>query len=161
MEEKKKIFIERIGVRTEKMGYSPLAGRILGVLLLVEPPYMSFEELCEYLSASKSSISTNLNLLMKDGIGMVEYFTMPGDRKRYFRISVQNWMCHLDKIPDEFEFSNALLIDILAYRKEHHLEVSLTNELERISSFYQFMMKKLPMLIEEWEEYNRNQNKPN
>ena len=36
-------------------------------------------------------------LLMKDDIGMVEYFTFPGDRKRYFKISIENWKEHLDQ----------------------------------------------------------------
>lgn len=160
MEDKKKIFIEKIGVRTEKMGFSPLAGRLFGALLLADPPYMTFEELCEYLSASKSSISTNLNLLMKNGVCMIEYFTLPGDRKRYFRISVKNWMAHLDKIPDEFEYSNQMLSEILEYRKEHKLEEQFTQDLEQILSFYKFILKKLPLLIEEWEQLSQQQNKP-
>ena len=100
MENQQKIFIEKIGVKTEKMGYSPLSGRILGALLLAEPPYMTFDYLCEFLSASKSSISNNLNVLMKEGVNMIEYFTIPGDRKRYFKISFENWNKHLKNIPD-------------------------------------------------------------
>ena len=98
MENQQKIFIEKIGVKTEKMGDSPLSGRILGALLLAEPPYMTFDYLCESLSASKSSISNNLNVLMKEGVNMIEYFTIPGDRKRYFKISFENWNKHLKNI---------------------------------------------------------------
>lgn len=161
MENQQKEFIEKIGVRTERMGYSPLAGRIIGALLFVEPPYMTFEDLCEYLSASKSSISTNLNLLMKDDIGMVEYFTFPGDRKRYFKISIENWKEHLDQCTEDFEFSDKLLKDILVYRKENKLEEELTKNLEVISSFYQFMLKKLPTLVEEWKQLCKEQIKTN
>jgi DNA-binding transcriptional regulator GbsR (MarR family) len=155
MENQQKHFIEKIGVKTEKMGYSPLSGRILGALLLAEPPYMTFEDLCDYLSASKSSISTNLNILMKEGINMIEYFTVPGDRKRYFRISFQNWNNHLKNIPDEFQFSNELLSDIVNYRSEKNLNTEFTNNIQKILSFYEFMLERLPSLIEEWEKNNQ------
>lgn len=161
MENQQKHFIEKIGVKTEKMGYSPLSGRILGALLLAEPPYMTFEDLCDYLSASKSSISTNLNILMKEGINMIEYFTVPGDRKRYFKISIENWKEHLDQCTEDFEFSDKLLKDILVYRKENKLEEELTKNLEVISSFYQFMLKKLPTLVEEWKQLCKEQIKTN
>ncbi|MCO5247521.1 MAG: hypothetical protein M9887_01015 [Chitinophagales bacterium] len=158
MEEQKKIFIEKIGVKTENHGHSPLAGRIIGTLLLADPSYMTFEELCDYLSASKSSISTNLKLLMSESIAMVEYFTLPGDRKRYFRISVQGWQSHLDKIPDEFEYGNQLLTDIIQYRIENHLDENFTKELKEIVSFYRFIIAKLPLLKEEWEQLKLKNN---
>lgn len=158
MEEKKKIFIEKVGVKTEQFGHSPLSGRIIGTLLLAEPAYMTFEELCEYLSASKSSISTNLKFLMSENINMVEYFTQPGDRKRYFKISIANWKKHLGKIPDEFEYGNRLLGDIISYRKENRLDENFTKELEEIASFYQFIIAKLPLLKEEWENLKTTNN---
>lgn len=152
MESQQKIFIEKIGVRTEKMGYSPLSGRILGALLLAEPPYMTFEDLCEYLSASKSSISNNLNILMKEGINMIEYLTVPGDRKRYFKISFENWNKHLRNIPDEFQFSNELISEIVIYRNAQNLDSNFTKDLQKILSFYEFMLERIPSLIEEWEQ---------
>lgn len=155
MNDKKKIFIEKIGVRVEKMGYSPVAGRIFGTLLLAEPPHMTFDELCEALSASKSSISTNLNFLMKDSDSIVEYFTLPGDRKRYFKISTTNWKSHLNMIPEEFKNSNQLLQEILSYRTEYKLEESFTKDLQEILSFYQFMESHLPKLYAEWEAQNQ------
>ncbi|HUH75386.1 MAG TPA: hypothetical protein VLZ75_13410 [Chitinophagales bacterium] len=152
MENRQKVFIEKIGVRTEKMGYSPLSGRILGALLLADPPHMTFDHICTYLSASKSSISNNLNILMRDGVNMIEYFTVPGDRKRYFRISLQNWSKHLKDMPQEFEYSNELLSDIIEYRTENKLESKFTTDLEKILSFYNFMLERLPSLINEWEQ---------
>ena len=154
MEEQKKIFIERIGQRIEKMGFPALSGRLFTALLLADPPYMTFEELCECLSASKSSVSTNLKMMMNSGQGIVEYFTLPGDRKRYFRISVHNWLERLNRIPDEFEFSRQSLQDVLTYRQEQQLDEEFTQKLETIFSFYQFIMVKLPALVEEWRQLN-------
>ncbi len=148
------IFIEKIGVRIEKMGYSPLSGRIFGALLLANPPHLTFDELCSLLSASKSSISNNLKILMRPDTGVVEYFTLPGERKRYFRINTQNWIEQINSIPQEFKISYQLLEEIMAYRKTNNLNTHFTNELEKIHSFYKFMVQKLPLLFEEWEKQN-------
>lgn len=151
MEDKKKIFVEKIGVKTEKMGYSPIAGRIVGTLLLAEPPYMTFEELCESLSASKSTISTNLNFLMSNEKGIIEYFTLPGDRKRYFKISHENWLNHICNIPDEIETGTHLLKDILKYRVENNLDPEFTKGCEKVFSFHLFLSEKIVELADEWK----------
>ena len=64
----------------------PLGARILATLILDGcRTGITFEDLVERLGASKSSISTNLNLLLK--IGKITYYTLPGDRKKYFKPS--------------------------------------------------------------------------
>jgi len=78
--------VEKIGIVYEKAGHTPMAGRIVGVLFLSEPPYKSFDELVKALSASKSAISNGLNLLI--AMGLVEYETFSGDRKRYFKLNL-------------------------------------------------------------------------
>jgi DNA-binding transcriptional regulator GbsR (MarR family) len=62
----------------------PLAGRILGTLIVDGcKTGLTFESLVEKMGASKSSISTNLNLLLK--MEKITYFTKAGDRKKYFK----------------------------------------------------------------------------
>ena len=64
--------------------YPPLAARILGVLIIDGcKSGLTFEALVEKLAASKSSISTNLKLLLK--MEKIYYFTLLGDRKKYFK----------------------------------------------------------------------------
>jgi len=155
LDQKKKIFIEKIGVRVEQMGHPPLSGRLFGALLLADPPYLTFAQLCETLSASKSSISNSLNFLMQDNASVVEYFTQPGDRKRYFKISTENWKKHLNNIPVEFEINNQILKEILNYREQHQLDQEFTQDLKEILSFYQYIVKKLPQLFEEWNQSNK------
>ena len=82
-EEKRKL-IEEIGVHFEQVHQlSPLAARIYAVLILSPNDGHTFEEIMEITKASKSSVSTQLNLLLQ--LRKVEYFTKSGDRKRYFR----------------------------------------------------------------------------
>ena len=71
-------FIEDIGLYFERLGLPRMAGKILGVLLISDPPAQSITEIGEKLNASKSSISTMSRLLLevsgdwfegKDGAG--------------------------------------------------------------------------------------------
>lgn len=76
--------VELFGIHFEtNYNLPPLAGRILGTLIVDSKQGVTFDTLVEKLSASKSSISTNLNLLLK--MGKIVYYTLSGDRKKYFR----------------------------------------------------------------------------
>ena len=82
----KKQLIEELGLYFEKKhGLPPLAARIYAIMVLSSLDGYSFEELMEITKACKSSVSTNLNLLLQ--LKFVEYYTRPGERKRYFRSS--------------------------------------------------------------------------
>jgi len=83
--EKQKELIEAIGQHMERQGYPPVAGRILGLLIVMDKEEYTFDEIVEEMQISKSSASNALkNLELRNAI---EYVTYPGDRKRYFRIS--------------------------------------------------------------------------
>lgn len=77
--------IEMFGNHFEKLyNIPPLAARILGTLIIDGcKTGLTFESLIEKIGASKSSISTNLNLLLK--MDQISYITKPGDRKKYFK----------------------------------------------------------------------------
>ena len=64
----KRHFIEDISLYFEQMGLPRMAGRVLGVLLIAEPPQQSLNDLCEMLQASKSSVSTTTRLLIEMGL---------------------------------------------------------------------------------------------
>lgn len=92
--EQKKKLIEEAGIYFEKRhNLPPLAARIYGIMVLSSLEGYTFEELMEITQASKSSVSTNLNLLRQ--LKFVEYYTKPAERKRYFRSSgsfIQNML---------------------------------------------------------------------
>ena len=77
--------IEMFGIHFESVfDISPLAGRILGMLIVDGcRTGLTFENLIDKIGASKSSISTNLNLLLK--MEKITYFTIAGDRKKYYK----------------------------------------------------------------------------
>lgn len=82
---KQRQLIEEIGKNLEKEGFQPIAGRILGLLMVMDKEEYAFEEITEELRISKSSASNALrNLEIRE---YIEYFTVPGKRKRYFKIA--------------------------------------------------------------------------
>lgn len=84
MNSKKQHLIEELGVHFENVHQiSPLAARIYALMVLASVEGHSFEEIVEITGASKSSVSTQLNLLLQ--LKKVDYFTKSGDRKRYFK----------------------------------------------------------------------------
>ena len=92
----KKRLIEEVGLHfQEGHNLSPLAGRIFALLVLSKKKGFSFEQMVEITGASKSSVSTNINLLVQ--MKFVEYYTKPGDRKRFFRMTKNNLRVSLEE----------------------------------------------------------------
>ncbi|GAB1449953.1 hypothetical protein MASR2M47_00090 [Draconibacterium sp.] len=83
-----KELVEELGRYYDKEGLQPIVGRILGLLIVMDKEQFTFEEIVEELNISKSSASNALkNLEIR---GDIEYLTLPGDRKRYFRFRRRN-----------------------------------------------------------------------
>ncbi|ADF50654.1 MAG: transcriptional regulator [Zunongwangia sp.] len=109
-EEKKKL-IEEVGLHFEKAKQmSPLAARIYAIMILSPYDGHTFDEILEMTCASKSSVSTQLNLLLQ--LKKVEYFTKSGDRKRYFRASksylINTLKEDLERVKEEIALINKI-----------------------------------------------------
>jgi DNA-binding transcriptional regulator GbsR (MarR family) len=129
----KEELIEMFGVHFETINnMPPLAARILGTLIVdCCRTGMTFEELVERMSASKSSVSTNLNLLLK--MGKITYYTIAGDRKKYFKpCPFSERMTNYLKV---IEFEKNIIDRMTAYReKTANCEEERCN-LENIKSY--------------------------
>lgn len=117
MEDEKNELIELFGIHFENLySISPLGGRILATLVIDGcKSGLTFDELVEKMQASKSSVSTNLNLLLKTN--KIEYITLKGDRKKYFKAAplsqrLKNYLTIVD--------GEKMLIDkLMHYRKKN------------------------------------------
>jgi DNA-binding transcriptional regulator GbsR (MarR family) len=72
------------------MGLPRMAGRVLGVLLICDPPEQSLTDLSEILQASKSSMSTTTRLLVE--MGLIERVPSPVPRQVYFQFRSGGWV---------------------------------------------------------------------
>jgi DNA-binding transcriptional regulator GbsR (MarR family) len=85
-----KHFIEDISLYFEQMGLPRMAGRVLGVLLISDPPEQSLNDLTEVLQASKSSMSTTARLLSE--MGLIERVSSAKPREAAFRFKPGGWV---------------------------------------------------------------------
>ena len=83
-------FVEDMGIIYEQMGLYRMAGRVIGWLLICDPPQQSPKELAAVLDASKGAISTMVRWL--EDSGLVERLRFPGERSTYYRIKPGAWL---------------------------------------------------------------------
>ncbi|MGH8875733.1 MAG: GbsR/MarR family transcriptional regulator [Stackebrandtia sp.] len=83
-------YADEIGLYFESHGLPRIPGRILGWLLVCEPPHQSAEELAEALSVSRGSISMAVNSGIRSGF--VVRHPVPGQRRTYYRLRPGFWL---------------------------------------------------------------------
>ena len=77
---KERKFAGEVGVLLGQMGMPPAFGRLLGWLLICDPPAQTSAQLSEALGLSKGSVSTGMRMLER--AGLVHRVPMPGGRLR-------------------------------------------------------------------------------
>jgi len=86
-------FIEDIGLFFEQAGMPRMAGRILGVLLICNPPAQSIGEIAEKLKASKSAVSIMARMAVENGL--VERAASPLPRRDYYQFKPGGWVVYM------------------------------------------------------------------
>ena len=140
-------FVEEVGLLFEQLGGTRMEGRIMGWLLICDPPQQSAGELGGALMASKGSISTATRQLIQ--MGVVERVSLPGKRRDYFVIKqdsmdklIQRRMAVMTEFRRLFERGLELL-DGKAPEVRRRLEI--------IHAMYAFFEKEMPDLMARWE----------
>jgi DNA-binding transcriptional regulator GbsR (MarR family) len=142
-----KHFIEDISLYFEQMGLPRMAGRVLGVLLISDPPAQSLTDLCEILQASKSSVSTTTRLLTE--MGLIERVASPVPRQVYFQFKSGGWVVFIRQ--------RLRLWASLHQIAEHGLELlrdrdpGLRERLQEAHDMFSLSEEELPALLERVE----------
>jgi DNA-binding transcriptional regulator GbsR (MarR family) len=142
-----KHFIEDISLYFEQMGLPRTAGRVLGVLLISDPPAQSLTDLCALLDASKSSVSTTTRLLVE--MDLIERVPSPMPRQVYFQFKPGGWAV--------FVRQRLRLWASLHEIAEHGLELlqdkdpALRNRLQEAHDMFSLIEEELPTLLERVE----------
>jgi DNA-binding transcriptional regulator GbsR (MarR family) len=144
----KKHFVEDAGLLFEQGGMPRMAGRIIGWLLICNPPHQSLPELGEILGASKASISTMTRLLLQ--MGLIERVGLPGHRRDHFRIKpgafdtlMEN---HLEEIKNGLQLVERGLTLVASQPPD------LKQRLKEARELYAFFDREYPVLLERWEK---------
>ena len=139
--------VEEFGVMLEKFGRTPMEARVFAYLLLAEPPHQSFDEIREFLNASKSAISNALKRLQEEG--SVHYITFSGDRKRYFKLNLPGWQKKLSDTAKNLVSFNAMLKETLDQRKDSRYQ-DFNEELQNVLKFHLYFSEELDKIIDRW-----------
>jgi DNA-binding transcriptional regulator GbsR (MarR family) len=147
-------FIEAVGLSFEQAGLPRMAGRILGWLLICDPPHQSPGELTEVLQASKGSISSMTRLL--EQLGLIDRLSLPGERRDYFRIRNESWTALFRRRMELVSTFRQLADQGLALLSEQTPEQR--RRLEEMRDMYAFFEYEVPRLLERWEQERRSQS---
>ena len=149
LQAEEKQFAEEVGIVFEQTGMPRMAGRILGWLLISDPPHQSTEQLTKALLASKGSISTMTRLLIQ--LGLIERLSLSGVRHDFFRLRSDAWQHMVGRgLTDEIRMVRQLA--------ERGLELLGGNPpvtrkwLEEMFDVYTFLEREFPTLLEKWEK---------
>ena len=129
-----------------------MAGRILGALLVADPPEQSAEELADTLQASRGSISTMTRLL--EGPGLIERVARPGDRKVYYRNRPDAWYQATRREAGFLGRMRDLAAQALELLDDAPPEVR--RGAEDMHEFYAFWEREMPAVLDRWHRRTRD-----
>lgn len=144
-------FAEEASALLERNGMAPMTGRILGWLLVAEPPEQGAEAIAEALDASRGSVSMSTRLLIDTGL--VERVRVRGERRARYRVRPGVWPAMLQQ--------NLRRLTEMRRLAERGLEVmgAVTSpqreSLEEMRALYAYFEDALPELVERWERERR------
>jgi DNA-binding transcriptional regulator GbsR (MarR family) len=137
---RQKELVERIGRHFEDEGFQPIAARIRGLLMVMDKERFTFDEIVEELNISKSTASTSLKNLQARGV--VDYVTLPGERKRYFELKKKDAF----DVIDEFERKTKELRNLLDEARDLKADKASPN-----ARFFASMIKMFDLVCERIE----------
>ncbi|EHR58954.1 GbsR/MarR family transcriptional regulator [Saccharomonospora cyanea] len=80
---------EQVSMYLARDGVPPIAGRVLGWLMVCDPPEQSAGQISAAIGASRASLTSNLRVL--SSMGFLTSRTRPGERTVYYRMAEGAW----------------------------------------------------------------------
>jgi DNA-binding transcriptional regulator GbsR (MarR family) len=139
-------FADEIGLFFEDNGLPRMPGRVLGWLLVCDPPQQSADELAAALQASRGSISMAMQLLQ--GSGAVQRVAVPGSRRTYYRLTPGFWLREAEEkaaIAARWRKLAERGLDLLADRPEDGRQ-----RLQEMHDMYAFFEEEYARMRDEW-----------
>ena len=141
------LLVEKFSLICESSGLTPASSKILALLFVSDQTELTFDQIRETLTLSKSATSNAINLLIS--IGKIEYATKIGDRKRYFRAIVIDWAIQMKRNLKSINQITDLLEVILNQRPK---DTQLFNDkLAEVIEFMTYLGEEIPKIYERWE----------
>lgn len=156
MSEKENL-VEEMGIHFERLfNLPPLASRIYILLLLSDRNGMSFDEIRDFMDASKSSVSANINLLLQGE--RISFLTKPGDRKRYFKPSPRFLSLRLEESLRSLQKEADIVGKIIYFNTKHKISgfKEVHPKLEKYAEHLQEVQEKYNESLQHFYEKNES-----
>lgn len=128
MEIDKEIFQDLAKFYGEAFHLPPLAAKIYAYLIFdFEKKGVCFDHFVEILHASKSSVSSNLNLLLTSGL--IKDFTKITERKRFFVINENYMVIRFEEIVEKMRAEIKILEKLMDFRQTKDKDINQRFEL--------------------------------
>lgn len=142
-------YIERFGRFWETSGFTRTAGRIVGWLMICDPPHQAATDLVDALGVSTGSVSTLTRQLVD--LQMVERVTFPSDRASYYRLRDHVWVNLIERKMDGLRE----LADLAAQGRKL-LPDQRTDRVEELADVTDFFLLEWPDLVDRLREQMRS-----
>ena len=142
-------YAEDVGLTLGLMGLTPAYGKLLGWLLICDPPAQTSTQLAEALGLSKGSVSTGMRML--EQIGMARRVVLPGQRGHAYEMTPDG-MIRATDTGDKFRVMHDLMqrgLDLLVDE-----ESPRARRLRVTRDFYDFIASRVPDLVAEFKRAN-------
>ena len=150
--QKQKELIESLGRYYDKQGFQPIAGRLLGMLIVMDKELFTFDEIVEELKISKSSASNAIKIL--ELMHAIEYKTLPGDRKRYFKLKTQDKFALVDDHKIKLQITVDFLKKVIELKANKNTENSIF--IDNMINMIDFFIDKFEELKKEFIQQNKS-----
>lgn len=142
--------VARIWVRRFRV--SPIAGRVVGYLLVCDPVAQSIDELAAALRASRSAIAGAVKDL--ESLGVLHRARSAGDRMDRVRVTLEQTRGFG---PAQYREAAAFAREGLALLQDQSAE--RRQPLEQMASINEFLAERMPQLLAEWAALDGNRAK--
>ena len=148
-------YIEQWGILFENLGATRAMGKVLGALLVCDPPEQTAAELAKMGGLSAGSVSTATRAMVQTG--MIERVGIPGKRSSHFRVRPGMWGDMLGRRMRIVLMMGRLAEDGMALVPD---DAGARLRLEEITSYCRYVDDKLPEFIARWKkEWEEEQNR--
>lgn len=144
-------FIDECGTwMSQSYGFPRMTGRVLGWLLVCDPPEQTAAQIAEALDASAGSISGATGMLVRGRL--IERIRIRGERADRFRMRPAAWE---DQMREAAEVQAMRQIIARGLEALSDAPLSQRARLEETDEFYAWWESRMPRLWEEWQDYKR------
>jgi DNA-binding transcriptional regulator GbsR (MarR family) len=141
-------FVEKLGFNAERQGHPRTAGRVMGWLLVCEPPWQSVAELALALQSSRSAVNAVVNRMVE--FGVFERVAVPGERTTYYRLNSDGGELMFRNMVANLQAMRAIAdegLEALAWR-----DSEANRRLEDLRAMHLFMEEQMPLMLQRWKQ---------